>query len=158
MGPDFKKLRIASSVMCGVFCLLLIVLWDRSYWWYDNAHCPLRSPRMLIMNSFGGRLSFYAGKRIDYRSGWFPSGWGTDSTPVRNIAPSSLKRPKSYWGYNNDHYGCFILFPHWFPALVMGALMAGFGIRPPYRFSLRTLLIVMTLFALLLGLIVYASR
>ncbi len=31
----FRKLRIAWSVGCGVLCLLLIVLWVRSYWRLD---------------------------------------------------------------------------------------------------------------------------
>ena len=29
----FRKLRIAWSVGCGILCVLLIVLWVRSYWW-----------------------------------------------------------------------------------------------------------------------------
>src|SRR3954464_9326953 len=28
----FRKLRTAWSVVCGIACLLLIVLWIRSYW------------------------------------------------------------------------------------------------------------------------------
>ena len=28
----FRKLRIAWSVACGIACVLLIVLWVRSYW------------------------------------------------------------------------------------------------------------------------------
>ena len=31
----FRKLRIAWSVVCGIACVLLIVLWVRSYW-YDT--------------------------------------------------------------------------------------------------------------------------
>src|SRR6185295_10739478 len=31
----FRKLRIAFSVACAVVCLLLCVLWLRSYWWRD---------------------------------------------------------------------------------------------------------------------------
>src|SRR4051794_10959899 len=31
----FRKLRIAWSVMCLIACVLLIVLWVRSYWWAD---------------------------------------------------------------------------------------------------------------------------
>ena len=30
-GMRFRKLRIAWSVVCGVACVLLIVLWVRSY-------------------------------------------------------------------------------------------------------------------------------
>ena len=32
----FRKLRIAFSVLCAATCVLLIVLWVRSYWWIDQ--------------------------------------------------------------------------------------------------------------------------
>ena len=32
----FRKLQIAWSVACGIICLLLIGLWVRSYWWWDQ--------------------------------------------------------------------------------------------------------------------------
>jgi hypothetical protein len=32
----FRKLRIAFSVTCLIACVLLIVLWVRSYWWSDD--------------------------------------------------------------------------------------------------------------------------
>ena len=32
----FRYLRIAFSVLCGVGCVLLIVMWVRSYWWNDG--------------------------------------------------------------------------------------------------------------------------
>jgi hypothetical protein len=31
----YRNLRIAWSVAWGVVCLLLVVLWVRSYWWAD---------------------------------------------------------------------------------------------------------------------------
>src|SRR6476620_7609681 len=43
-GMRFRKLRIAWSVMCGIACVLLIVLWVRSYWWSEGIEYkrPLR--------------------------------------------------------------------------------------------------------------------
>ena len=32
----FRKLRIAWSVVWGIACVLLIVLWVRSYWWGEQ--------------------------------------------------------------------------------------------------------------------------
>src|SRR4051794_7644371 len=34
----FRKPRIAWSVFWGVACVLLIVLWVRSYWWSDRGY------------------------------------------------------------------------------------------------------------------------
>src|SRR6185295_19427494 len=41
----FRKLRIAWSVFWGAACVLLIVLWVRSYWWFDEAayNCEYKS-------------------------------------------------------------------------------------------------------------------
>jgi hypothetical protein len=36
MSRDRRYLRIAFSGVCGVVCLLLIVLWVRSYWYCDE--------------------------------------------------------------------------------------------------------------------------
>ena len=50
----FRKLRIAWSVACGIACVLLIVLWVRSYWSCDQVLLrALQGPRMLLL-----RLSF----------------------------------------------------------------------------------------------------
>ena len=34
----FRKLRIAFSATCLIACVLLIVLWVRSYWWVDAVY------------------------------------------------------------------------------------------------------------------------
>ena len=44
-------------------------------------------------------------------------------------------------------------FPYWIPVLLTGTLAAVLGIRSPIKFSLRTLLIAMTVIAAWLGLI-----
>src|SRR5688572_16156142 len=36
MSNTLRKLRITFSVLCGIVCLMLIVLWLRSYWWWDG--------------------------------------------------------------------------------------------------------------------------
>jgi hypothetical protein len=48
--------------------------------------------------------------------------------------------------------------PHWFVVSITVALSAAILLRQPYRFSLRTLLFVTTLVAVVLGLIVWVRR
>jgi hypothetical protein len=63
------------------------------------------------------------------------------------------------WTYrvrNAPYFEAFAIVPHWFVTLLFIALAAIAWI--PGRFSLRTLLIAMTLVAVVLGLIVYATR
>src|SRR5688572_586498 len=62
-----RKLRIAFSAVCGVLCLMLIVLWVRSYSWFDS------------MNSSGHRFTSLCGSLyIDEQfslTGINPRGW-----------------------------------------------------------------------------------
>ncbi len=37
----YRKLRIVSSVVCAIACVLLIALWVRSYWRSDDLHGPI---------------------------------------------------------------------------------------------------------------------
>ena len=52
----FRKLRIAWSVACGLACVLLIVLWARSYWWCDNCYIASR----INLSSCYGLIKFDA--------------------------------------------------------------------------------------------------
>jgi hypothetical protein len=153
----FRKLRIAWSVGCCVAALLITVWWVRSYSWYDTGYCPLRSPDMLIVTSWRGGLYVYAGRDVPYRTGWFPTGWGKESTSYIHIVPSTVRAPN--WNYEADSYGVHILFPLWFAALFPWALAAapwiGFF---SYRFSLRTLLIATTVVAVTLGTIIWLTH
>jgi hypothetical protein len=54
----FRKLRVAFSVLSGIVCLLLIVLWVRSYWWYDDLYGPMSANRLVAVGSMTGALSF----------------------------------------------------------------------------------------------------
>ena len=171
-----SRLRITTSVVFGVLCVALIALWVRSCWWLDYAHCPLAaqvidpssvqlqygmkfggqlSPRMLTVRSSRGRLWIRAGVQIEFRTGVFPSGWGMRSDYIGDRTPSPIAIPT--WNYKADQYGKRVSVPHGFPALVFGALAAAFGIER-VRFSLRTLLIVMALVAVVLGAVVAARQ
>src|SRR4051812_28474407 len=61
----FRKLRIAWSVMCGVACVLLIVLWVRSYWHGDVMSRVVKDKLGTIIGSNWGTVYF---TRIDYQA------------------------------------------------------------------------------------------
>src|SRR3954451_11071314 len=55
----FRKLRIAWSAACGIACVLLIVLWVRSYWCCYTVIVPLSSNRGVVaQQSNNGILAF----------------------------------------------------------------------------------------------------
>ncbi len=119
----YRKLRIAWSVGCGILCVLLIVLWVRSYG--DT------QPTEII----GVPL------------------WVIDGT-IRIYDPSPPPVPTKDFIFIGD--GCIGRLPIWSLATGVTAFAALPWIR--WRFSLRTLIIAITLVAVVLGLIVWAIR
>jgi hypothetical protein len=139
----FRKLRIAWSVGWGMVCLLLIVLWVRSYMGIDG-HPSLR------LAASQGRL--YVNQSVSLQSVYVPNYSGQI--------------------YMTPHVGGFITFtpkgirlqflrPTWgIPYWAITNVMIIIGTTPwlPWRFSLRALLIGMTIFAVLLWLAIWAGR
>src|SRR6476620_2501344 len=62
----FRKLRIAFSATCLIACVLLIVLWVRSYWWYESVSWGVGA----TVQPFN-ICSISGGTVIQYRSGLF---------------------------------------------------------------------------------------
>ena len=155
-----RLLRIASSVVCGIVSLLLIGLWVRSYWRWDNFHGPLPGDCYTVNNSLQGQLSLGLG-RFFGANAW---GWGS----VEASEPAKRNWLRQALGYEPSFGFCIskpviaspsrliIFVPHWFAVLSAACLAAVAWL--PRRFSLRTLLIAITLAALLLGRVVYATR
>jgi len=139
-----RSLRITWTVICGIACALLIVLWVRSYWrnssLSSNINTSTGSPSCVLQSS-RGQLSI-----------------------VRLVKPGDLQTMFNWQagtiptvaGFGGRRYGSsfFILFPYWFLTLASCAFGAVLWL-PFKRFSLRTLLIATTLVAVVLGLIVW---
>jgi hypothetical protein len=159
----YRKLRVAWSVACGVLCLLLIVLWVRSYQWADTFSFPITSKHLLGVGSAQGGMTAI---KSEYVPGYYKSRWEFEHFPIADPSTAKLFRPHNRPGF----YGVFdlgfivsapffvICVPYW--CLIGGAIAIGYA---PWTqrfgsFSLRTLLIGMTVVAILLALILWASR
>jgi hypothetical protein len=156
----YRKLRITWSVSWGVIAVLLIVLWARSYWQVE--HINWNSPK----SCFG--TSIYPGEvTLEYVNGGIlmPMGWsrvvfpndGDDSTEEGEDG-----EPKTIFGFawHTDDYSVTVYIPFWFLTLTCFAC-TWYGIASPpigKRFSLRILLIAMTLGCIGLGLVVWLTR
>jgi hypothetical protein len=148
------KLRIAWSVAWGIAFLLLVALWVRSYWWADFVHCPLQSPRNIFVQSYIGRMIVYLGAPSPNPKVILPSGLGRESIAVSKfVFPHG---PDPHWYFTSGKNGVAMAFPHWFLTLMLASISTVPWL--PWRFTLRTLLIAMTLVAVVLGAIVWASR
>jgi hypothetical protein len=149
----FRKLRIAWSVLCAIACVLLIVLWVRSCWWWDVGQGPLLEGVQFSAASQRGRLivSIGAFEIVPITS------WGGHSVQsnYEQVAILSRIAPTGFAFFHSGGYWV-IHIPHWFATSGLAALAAAPWLR--WRFRLRTLLIATALVAVVLGLIVWANR
>jgi hypothetical protein len=159
MQPDkpkpplrFRKLRIAWSVFWGLACVLLIVLWVRSYWWGT----------VLRISDSEGIASCSGSIQTVYVVDVPPSQEAKWILEIDPEPPLNLVFVKSFLGIAYESQPTpnppVIVIPHWLPTLLIATLSAAPWFPWSKRFTLRTLLIATTLVAVVLGLVVYGSR
>jgi hypothetical protein len=145
----FRNLRIAWSAFWALTCILLLVLWARSYWWYESIGQQIGQTR------YGGALVRGAVmfNRIDVsRRGVIPTGYSKQ--PASKAAFE--REPILALQLTPFSDGSAVVLPIWFPVVVSIALAA--APRIATQFSLRTLLLAMMLAAVLLGLLAWMIR
>ena len=184
----YPKLRIAWSVGCGILCLLLIVLWVRSYWWADRLHGRIIGDRMFVVASKEGR-TVLVGFQHHTPSNW---PWEVTSYPCDDarafpVGPERWYRPVLGFCWMRQPFfvaeeavpldatgqrrglllgpgalaslnGSGPMVPSWSTVLFCAAAAAAPWVRWSKRFSLRTLLIAATVVAGALGLIIALLR
>jgi len=156
----FRRLRIAVSVFFGVLAVALCVLWVRSYWFFEYVLCPTIATKQIELVSYAGRVGAAILSGRENR----PFGWGLASNrivPDGDADARWARNAESMFSHLADasvlkFNAQRISLPYW---RIVG-VAAGFAAFPwiRLRFSLRTLLIAMTLFAVVLGLVCYAVQ
>jgi hypothetical protein len=145
----FHKLRIAWSVVCGIACVLLVVLWVRSYSFVDSV--TYRSKNTLGVVSRTGSLCFAS---VD---GAIGKGFSFGSERLQFIQTNLL--PHNTFEWRTVAPTMTVIFvPHWSVVITLGVLCAATMIPWSNHFSLRTLLIATTVVAVVLGLAVFAAK
>jgi hypothetical protein len=159
-GVRFRKLRIAWSVMFGIVAVLPIALWVRSYWVQDRVFVPIGGPNQIEVDSAAGMV-------------WVVRSDGFSIVKLNKLiyqltldgellAFAQKLRKKTLLGFANfEEIYMFVpirttVVPHWSLALLCAGL--GYVSWLPWsnRFGLRTLLLTMTLVAVVLA--VYTTR
>jgi hypothetical protein len=148
----FRKLRIAWSVFWGMACVLLVVLWVRSYW-ATTALLVNFPTRHFQGQSVRGRLSIATvNERMPHIS------WHVFSD---TITPQDLDPRRAFW-VRTESFASMKVYalqmPFWVWLLLPTAASASPWIPWSSRFSVRTLLIATTLVAVVLGAIVYVVQ
>jgi catechol 2,3-dioxygenase-like lactoylglutathione lyase family enzyme len=147
----YRKLRIAFSVVCGLLCLLLIMLCVRSYRQSDTLYVRVLGMRVVQFDSTLGHLliespSSAAGLWRHPREWYF----------MTHPAPQDESSGLPMFAVSLTLASPGILLNFWIAVLALGL-----GAGMPWvkiRFSLRALLIATTLVAVILGTIVIAAR
>jgi hypothetical protein len=165
----YRKLRIAWSVAWGIACLLLIVLWVRSYSQWDNIRVKPNAGHYILCRSVVGQFSVgYLGENVIARPTfeWAiydnpqvdKQGWVTASFTPGSNRLLSLELVHSELGFKvtANTFERQITTRHSFLAMLTALFASVVWLR--WRFSLRTLLIAMTLVAVGMGWIVYVTR
>jgi hypothetical protein len=184
--PRFLRyLRIAFSATCLIACVLLILLWVRSYDTADQLHGRFWGRQSFLLASKDGCFTAIAFRWHGAVNWWR---WETSSYPVADymgfpvgpvnqyvnssgigwldrplyVGPGVTPRPA---GTGNGLYGVLMakfngagpIVPYWFLVLLTGSCAVAPWISWSRRFSLRTLLIATTLIAVVLGAVVWAT-
>jgi hypothetical protein len=142
-------LRITWTAFWGIAALLLLVLWVRSQHWRDEPIGTVGGHPFSITSRYG-ELSFDSGV------GTYGRTWLYKCDPSNRIDLFTCRTNRLGFGYGHGQYGMgtTVTLPHYFVVLLTATSAAAPWL--PWRFSLRTLLIAMTLIAVGMGLIMWA--
>src|ERR1700742_121832 len=137
----YRKLRIAWSAFCGILCLLLIVLWARSYRQVNNVNVRLGNARILTFYSGLGSLAI----SVSGPGLWPPGGssFQVVTQPAarikKRVVEQGIVEPRLQLSQTATNTSLFMRY--WIPLVAMGLLVGIVWIPWSSRFGLRTLLI-----------------
>jgi hypothetical protein len=149
-----RKLRIAWSVVWGILCLLLISLWVRSYSCWMAYHDEIGH---IIVGGVvhNGTIDLPWTDLSKDKSAHLGSGYVSYPDSTAGFW-EKIRESFVWFRFRRGPTGFSILLPMWFPIMVsFGLAVVPWIQRLSWRFSLRTLLIGMTVAAIGLGWLVY---
>src|SRR6476660_3466826 len=150
----FRKLRIAWSLFWGLACVLLIVLWVRSYRIWDRCYWPGKTTGVQL-NSDAGHVVLCVGPHVP--SSHIVS-FFAESRPTFDESKTFYKDVVLGFFFSRTQSDWRLDVPYWFIVLLSMLLPVTPWLRQfNWRFSTRTLLIATTLVAVVLGLIVWTA-
>jgi hypothetical protein len=143
----WRRTRIAISAVSMLACVAFLGLWLRSYAWRDTAWVYALSNSLRFgISSGSGQLSIFLiaphVKTAEQGSGFVSIRNTNSPTPER-----AKNDPYEGWPHIVPHYGVTVIaLPFWFNFLISAAI--GFLSWKGWRFSLRAVLIALTVAAL----------
>lgn len=144
----YRALRIAWTSVCVICCVLLCLLWARSYSYADDLVVTLTKAKQLEMQSVPGRCVLFIANAA--------------SRPISSFARYMSAKPEgAAHAYKHGVLGGdWAMSTMWVAHWILAVGFLALGVVPwarSLRFSLRTLLIATTLVGVALGAISYAT-
>lgn len=158
-----RRLRTAATALVLWVSMLLLALWGRNLWRSDVVWAPLPYEGHFLIASHQGQMEVTvcvpsASKRIPPRSA--APRWGADSYSVAGNQVSEILLP-TYRPFRcrrvNFNREFEVMAPYWFLIPVSWLLAIVPWVRWSTRFSLRALLIAMTIIAVAIRIYVTSS-
>jgi hypothetical protein len=165
-----RRLLNIASIVCLVLCVALMGLWVRSQHWHDNLSAWFTNRCGFGISSVPGRViaqAFLLHQPMIGLQGTMSSSPNAELwvKPFHQTGSSTPLNFVTRWGFavepvtaaggppGNDGYT--IIVPYWFLVMTSGILAMLFQLRWPLRFTLRSLFIVTTFLAVVLGMIAW---
>jgi hypothetical protein len=154
MHRVLRYLRFAFSAVCGIACVLLIALWVRSNWYWDELYNPISNKHLIVVESASGRaLLDLTGSSPGSPWYWHISEplhgryWGG---PLDDFAEANRNQGIAGFAAYGNPWHVVYRAPLWFAVIVCAMVAAVPWLPWSNRFSLRTVLIITAVLAVFL--------
>jgi len=144
-----RHLRLAVSLLTLAICLLVVAAWHRSHRLQEAVYCVVSPTQAFAVVSDRGRLRSYT---FDAKRLARVPRYGTVSR-CHLCCHDGAECPVLC---DDPSRGWEVAMPHWVAVFAAATIAAAPWFRP--RFSLRAMLIAMTLIAALLGFVAYSLQ
>jgi hypothetical protein len=152
------RLLNIASIVCLVLCVAFIGLWLRSYRTYEVLTVRLGSTQAFSASNERGRIPLiwftFSARMLKFSRSWAYYG-----KPLNEMQDLPFTPPHTF-GFDtvilSDEW--IFVAPYWFLVLTSGSSAMLFRLRWPWRFTLRSLFVVTTFLAVVLGMIAWLDR
>jgi hypothetical protein len=153
-----RRLLNIAAIVCLVLCVALMGMWVRSYQGMDGLSGRYWVTRGFMVQSLPGRLFFGEFYEPESRQG----SWTVGTEPIQlafdERAWQQSSRQLGFDVHGSWPTSAFLVLPLWFVVLMSGATAMVCQLRWPPQFTLRSLFIVTTFLAVVLGMIASLDR
>ncbi len=155
-------LRIAFSMVCGIACLLLIALWVRSNWNWDELYNPISNKHLIVIESASGRATLDL-TETSPGSSWIwhmslPLHGRYWEGPLDDFEEANRDQGIAGFAAYANAWHTVYRVPLWFGVIVCAMIAAVPWLPWSNRFSLRTLLMLITVVGFLLVFATYIMK